>query len=123
LCGDAEELFQMPRIRREVSLGKTTEISDTEQIPAIQQHWWMSLIELAVHVFVGTGMFLLICMPAVGLDLLLRWLPSLGVSNFILTGLTIAKLALFGVDLILFLVYMANAGWLFIKKLDWQSQL
>ena len=86
-----------------------------------KQCWWASLVEFAVHIFVGTLIFALIAILAVGLDILLKLLSTLGVSVLILTGLTVAKLTLFGTDLLLFLIYLVNTSWLFVLNMEWRK--
>jgi hypothetical protein len=76
-----------------------------------------------VHVFVGTGIFLLIGLAAVGLDLFLQWLEGIGVSAYITVGLMIAKLALFSADVVLFLIYLANTSWEFVRGLRWRREV
>jgi hypothetical protein len=87
----------------------------------VEQDWWMSLVEFAVHILTGTVIFLGIAAPAVGIDLLLQWLSTLHVSSFILGGLALAKKALFGADLCLFLIYVVNTSWRFVRSLKWAN--
>lgn len=89
-----------------------------------KEHPWLEpLIEFAVHIFVGTAIFLLIGVPAVGLDLLLKVLHNSGINDIIMKGLTAAKIILFVADLLLFLVFVANTSWRFIKTLDWKAKV
>jgi hypothetical protein len=90
--------------------------------PASAQHWWVPLIEFAVHILTGTVIFLGIAAPAVGLDLLLKKLSPFGVSGFILWGLLLAEKVLFGLDLFLFLYYLLNTSWHFVRGMRWQKQ-
>jgi len=87
-----------------------------------EQHWWVALIEFAVHVITGTLIFVVIAAPAVGLDLLLQWLSTIGVGSFILWGLSFAEKAIFGIDLFLFLYYLINASWRFVQGLQWRAR-
>jgi hypothetical protein len=80
------------------------------------------VIDFALHIFVGTAIFILIAMASVGLDLVLKKLENYDISNIILKGLTTAKIILFVVDLFLFLVFVANTGWRFIKSMDWNTK-
>jgi hypothetical protein len=85
--------------------------------------WWIPLVAFAVHVFVGTGIFLLIGAAAVGLDLFMKWLEGLGASAYIIAGLMVAKIALFGADVLLFLIYLANTSWEFVRGLHWRREV
>jgi hypothetical protein len=85
--------------------------------------WWIPLVTFAVHIFVGTGIFLLIGAAAVGLDLFMKWLEGLGVSPYIIVGLMIAKIALFSADVLLFLIYLANTSWEFVRGLHWRREV
>ena len=96
---------------------RDVEISHVEE-----PRWWVPLVEFAVHILTGTGIFLVIATPAVLLDFFLKWLPTLfGVSDFILYGLILAKKALFIADLVLFLVYLINTGWRFFWGMKWRK--
>ena len=88
-------------------------------IEAGDNEWWAPLVEFAVHVTVGTAIFLVIAVPAVLLDLATGWLKAQGLHELISGGLVGMKFVLFGLDLALFMVYLANASWKFLKKLEW----
>jgi hypothetical protein len=97
-------------------------LGDVEISHVEEPHWWVALVEFAVHILTGTGIFLVIAMPAVLLDFFLQWLPTLfRVSDFILFGLILAKKALFIADLVLFLVYLINTGWRFFWGMKWRK--
>ncbi len=88
---------------------------------AVGQPWWRPPVELAIHILVGALIFAIIATPAVILDLLLKkWLPTLGVSDYILIGLIGVKWFLFGADIALFFLYIVNTSWLFFLNLRWK---
>ena len=66
--------------------------------------------DFAVHVAVGTLIFAVIGSAAVALDLVNHRLQGLGVDVVIGYGLTTAEYALFGTDLVLFLVFIVKTG-------------
>ncbi len=70
-----------------------------------------------VHVVVGSGIFLLIAIPAVVINLLVKWLDGLDLGTFLIWGLEAAEYSLFAVDIILFLVFLARTAWRTIPKL------
>jgi hypothetical protein len=79
--------------------------------------WWAPIWEFLVHVIVGTSLFALIGIPAVGLSLIISRLEYSGASKFILWGLTGCEYLLFGVDLILFAVFIVRQAWKGLLKL------
>jgi hypothetical protein len=97
-------------------------VADSVRDPSGVALWWVPLIEIATHILGGSVLFIVLAVPAVGLDLLLHWLPTLGVSTFILIGLSAVKVGIFGVDLVLFSVYVINTSWHFISHMKWRSK-
>lgn len=82
--------------------------------------WWEPVWELVIHVLVGSLLFAIIFAPAVGLDLLVKWLEKdLGISDFLAKLLTWTKYAIASIDAILYVIFMLRMGWLFVKKLFW----
>jgi len=78
---------------------------------------WKAFGETVVHVAIGTLLFIVVALPAIGLDYLVTELPKLGVSSRIVIGLEVAEYTLFGVDLILFLCAVFRTGWRLLKSL------
>ena len=68
--------------------------------------FWRAPWEFAVHGIVGTSIFAIIAALAVALDLFVAWLESRRISVLIIFGLKGAEYALFGVDLVLFGVFL-----------------
>ena len=66
--------------------------------------------DFAVHVAVGTLIFLVIAAAAFALDVMNRRLQDFGVDPFIGYGLKVAEYAVFATDLLLFLVFLAKTG-------------
>jgi hypothetical protein len=80
--------------------------------------WWEPLVVFLVRVVLGTAIFAIIAAPAICLDLLAhRFLRPLGLSEVILLGIISAEYAIFGVDLLLFLVFLVSEGWKSAKRL------
>ena len=86
------------------------------------QLWWVPLVRFAVHVSVGTGIFWVVCGASVLLDLLTQRLGEMGVSPIIVGGILLPKYALFGMDILLFLLYLANTSWHFATSLHWRAK-
>ncbi len=67
--------------------------------PKADFNWSKPVWELVVHVLVGSVLFAIIFVPAVGLDLLVSWLKeTLSISDFIATLLTWTKYIIAGID-------------------------
>jgi len=58
-----------------------------------------------------------VAIPAVLLELLVRGLSHLNVSTLIIAGLQLAAYTIFGVDLLLLILYAVRAGWRAWKEL------
>jgi hypothetical protein len=67
--------------------------------------WWFPLYEFAVHIFIGTIIFVLIALPAVGLNI---WIKSLTgtVDNLIIYALIGVEYLLFALDILLFAIHL-----------------
>ncbi len=74
------------------------------------------LWEFFIHVLVGTGIFLLITVPAVGLNFLVLWLEALKTNDIIVDGLKFAEYFLFLADLLLFSIFVGRTVWRTAKK-------
>ncbi len=79
--------------------------------------WRGALWEFAVHIIVGTGIFLIIYAPAVGLNLLVKWMVSSDVNWLTVLLVQTAECSLIIADTFLFLVFLVKTTWRAIKKL------
>jgi len=75
--------------------------------------WW----ELLGEICIGTVLFVAVGIPAVGLDLLVQWLPTLGVSSHIIFVLTCLKWVLLWADVFLFVLFILTVVWRAFWKL------
>ena len=64
------------------------------------------LWDLLIQVVVGTLLFIVIYAPAVGLDFLVGWLTSLGITKFLIVVVKIAKYSLVVADTVFFLAFL-----------------
>ncbi|QBF84277.1 hypothetical protein EXU30_17565 [Shewanella maritima] len=71
--------------------------------------WWFPLYEFGVHIFIGVVIFVLIALPAIGLNL---WIKSLEgtVDNIIIIGLVGVEYLLFFVDILLFVIHVVRTS-------------
>jgi hypothetical protein len=100
--------------------GSEESILTVESHQGVESHWWAYLVDFAVHILTGTGVFFVVALPAVVLDFVLHWLEGFVTSSLILGGLVVSKHALFAVDLALFLIYLINTSWRFIWGMKWR---
>lgn len=82
-----------------------------------KEAYWLPLWEFLIHVLLGTGIFVLLAVPAVGLNLLISWLGTLKVGYWIILGLEIAEYSLFIVDIFLYLMFLWKTTWQIVQKL------
>lgn len=68
-----------------------------------------ALWEFFVHILVATIIFVLIAMPAIGLNLLVHRLATYQIGEPILIGLTIVEYLIFLTDCLLFVVFLAKS--------------
>jgi hypothetical protein len=61
--------------------------------------------------FVGTLLFTLVALPAIGLNFFVGWLEKVGVSALIQWGLLACEYLLFVVDALLFAVFIVRQAW------------
>jgi hypothetical protein len=71
----------------------------------------------AVHVAIGTLVFVIIVAPAVGLGLLVDWMVARNHNPVVILAVRWAEYALLLADLTLFLVFLVKTTWRAIKKL------
>jgi hypothetical protein len=63
-----------------------------------------------VHTSVGTLIFVLVTIPAWGLNVYVKWLAGQGLNPLLVTGIEMAEYFLFIVDLLLFSWFVARAA-------------
>lgn len=75
-----------------------------------------ALKELAIHVVVGFIAFILVALPAVGLDFLVKFLIKIGVSELLILALTGLEYTVFGLDVLLALFFFTRTIYRMLKK-------
>ena len=53
-----------------------------------KEHWFSPVAHFAAHAVVGSLVFIIIALPALGLGLLIKWLELQGTSTYVLLVLT-----------------------------------
>jgi len=78
-------------------------------------------VDFAVHVFVGTGIFVIIVIPAVILDCTIEHLQNIEVSQSLVEWIKIAKYTVFSADMFMYLLFLSNTVWTFAGSLRWKN--
>lgn len=82
----------------------STDLPETEKSP---QKWWLPIVEFFIHAIVGTVLFILIALPAIGINLFILHLEiKLSLSPILYLSLTMVEYMIVASDLILFAVFM-----------------
>jgi hypothetical protein len=80
--------------------------------------WWVPVLNLVVHIVLGSLLFAVIFTPAVLLDFLVQWLKAeTNISEFLATLLTGAKITLALIDTALYFLWVLRMSWLFVREL------
>ena len=79
--------------------------------------WWHPLWEFCMHVTVGTCIFVVITLPAVGLNYFVTWLASKGVDKPVISILYIAEYTLLVLDVALFITFLVRSSWRAFKEM------
>ena len=94
-----------------------TKSQDERRKQDLKGRWWFPLVEFLIHIAVGSLIFLFIFIPAVGLNLLVNWLSTKGISPFVLYSLLFAEYFLIAMDILLFVGFLLKTTWRAYTKL------
>lgn len=72
--------------------------------------WWKPLLVFFVEILVGSLIFILVSLPAVGLNYLVKWLAEKNVDSVIILGLTALEYTIFAVDVALCLFFIVKSA-------------
>ena len=81
-----------------------------------RKHWWDPITHFFKHSLVGTGIFIVVAVPAVGLNILVHFLQEIHVSVFVVRILEILEGVILVFDGIMFLIYLVIQGYKSIKE-------
>ncbi|MBC2692687.1 MULTISPECIES: hypothetical protein [Pseudomonas] len=73
----------------------------------VKKPWWSPIAHFAAHCFVGSIIFIIIGLPAVGLSFLVHKLEAFGVNSLTIGVLTFLETALTITDAFLFLTFLS----------------
>lgn len=83
---------------------------------------WQPVWDLVVEVWIGSILFAILFAPAVGLDMLVRWMQARGdVSEFLMLLLQFTKYTVAVLDAMLYVVFILNMAWRFLNELRWKK--
>lgn len=72
--------------------------------------WWKPLTVFFLEVLLGSLIFILVLLPAVGLNYLVKWLAENGVDAIIVGGLTALEYTIFAVDVALCVFFIIKSA-------------
>lgn len=84
-------------------------------------NWTNSLVEFRDHVWDGTARFVILALPAVGLDIIVRLLSKIGTNGYIVFLLKLAEHTLITVDVAQFLIPLVCEALLFLTFTVWTT--
>ena len=79
--------------------------------------WLTPIVHFATHTFVGTAIFFIIGVPAIGLSCLVVLLKAWNVPEFTLSVLTFLEHVILVIDATLFVVYLIFTAWTAFKEM------
>ena len=74
------------------------------------KHWWKAPLVFLIEVIVGSVIFIIVALPAVGLNYLVHWLEGKGVDSIIISGLTALEYTIFTVDIGLCIFFIVKSA-------------
>ena len=74
------------------------------------------LVLFLLHTLEAIAVFLIVALPAVGIDFFVKWLTKMGISPMVVYGLTLAEYGIFLDDLALFFYYLVINVWRIARR-------
>jgi hypothetical protein len=90
---------------------------ESAELPETVTPFWHAPWKFAVHAIVGTLIFAVIALPAIAINAIVNRLEDFHTDVVIIFGLKASEYALFGVDLVIFGVFLWRAARRTIKDL------
>lgn len=87
-----------------------------EQDAHAPSKWWAPIVHFLTHAVVGSVIFVLVALPAWGLDLLVELLESHHVQAYTAQVLSLLADAIVTLDALLVLAYFGLAAWKALKE-------
>lgn len=80
-----------------------------EKVSEGQVSGWRAVLRFGVHSLMGTVMFCILALPALGLNLLVHWLEQKGFSPYVLAILTALEYIVLTLDAVLYLFLLVKS--------------
>lgn len=77
---------------------------------AYPDKWWWPLYIYMIEIVVGTAVFIIVLLPAVGLNIVTKYLSQAGVDSFIISSLAFLEYTIFAVDVTLCVFFIVKAS-------------
>jgi hypothetical protein len=72
--------------------------------------WWRPIVHFATHTVVGSVIFVLVALPAYGLNVLVTALGGNGTKGYVLEVLTVLEYVIVTLDAVLVVLYLVYAA-------------
>lgn len=79
------------------------------------------IVDLGIQMVVGAVVFVVIGLIALLLSLFVKWLERMGAPDWLATTTHYLEIAVYGLDVLCFALFLVNEARKFIRKLDWSS--
>lgn len=83
----------------------------------LDHKWYKPIINFATHAFVGTLIFLIVALPAIGLEHLVHMAESWGTSDFVISTMVFLERAILVLDAGAVLLYILISTYKEIKDM------
>lgn len=87
-----------------------------EHDPQEPSKWWAPIVHFLTHAVIGSVIFILVALPAWGLDWLVELLEGHHVQHYTAQVLTLLADAIVTLDALLVLAYFGLAAWKALKE-------
>jgi len=125
--GCSKKTLKLFRNLREKGLGSTSISTIVPAMETMKQtrdheellHGLGDIYRFVVNVFVSTMIFIVIAVPAVGIELCLVQIRQRGMND-LAKFLESAKYAILSIDLALLVLRLLNHGWVYVRSFVWK---
>lgn len=78
------------------------------------------IVDLGVQIGIGALMFVFVGLVALFLSWFVHWLQTMGAPEWLVNSTHYLEIALYGVDVFCFGLFLVNEALKFVRKLDWK---
>jgi hypothetical protein len=91
--------------------------NDDHNNNAGERTWFTPIASFATHAFVGSLIFLIVALPAVGLEHLVHMAEGWGTSTFVISVMVFLERAILVIDAVAVLLYILTSTYKEIKEM------